>query len=188
MAAIVGMRTEAPPDDLATLPAHSRAMTAFALAVSVAQLSAALRARGIFQNHRATGEHVGTYRCQKMLQSGLIGELTVGVFLMKVEQKLAGWPERHERTLRWFPPLEAAALVAEPELARMIRRIPRLNQGHPRLNASPPSASPGNPCGDGETLRGFSDFGTALMADLSMRPLVQEVQHPFPASQAAGRG
>jgi hypothetical protein len=48
---------------------------------------------------------------------------------MKVEQQLADWPERHERTLRWFPPLEAAALVAEPELAKMIRRIPRLIKG-----------------------------------------------------------
>jgi hypothetical protein len=67
--------SEAPPDDLATLLAHSRAMAAFALAVSLAQLSAPLRARGIFQNHRATGDHVGTYRYQKMLQSGLIGEL-----------------------------------------------------------------------------------------------------------------
>jgi hypothetical protein len=64
-----------------------------------------------------------------MLQSGLIGELTVGVFLMKVERQLADWPERHGRALGWFPPLEASALVAEPELAKMIRRIPRLIKG-----------------------------------------------------------
>jgi hypothetical protein len=58
--------------------------------------------------------------------SGLVGELIVGVFLMKVDEQLAEWPEQAERTAEWFSPQEAASHVAEPTLGKMLRRLPRL--------------------------------------------------------------
>jgi hypothetical protein len=45
---------------------------------------------------------LGSYRYQKLNPSGLLGELTVGVFLMQVYEQLAEWPERAERTTKWF--------------------------------------------------------------------------------------
>ena len=43
-------------------------------------------------------------------------------FLHDVEQ-LATWPEQRERRVGFFPPEEAASLVAEPELAEIIRNL-----------------------------------------------------------------
>ena len=69
---------------------------------------------------------LGSYRYQKLNPSGLVGELTVGVFPMQVYEQLAEWPEQGERTAQWFSPRDAAALVAEPALGKMLRRLPRL--------------------------------------------------------------
>ncbi len=47
----------------------------------------------------------------------------VDVFLLAVARQLAAWPEQQQRETRWFTPEEAASLVAEPELARILRDI-----------------------------------------------------------------
>jgi 8-oxo-dGTP pyrophosphatase MutT (NUDIX family) len=69
---------------------------------------------------------LGSYRYQKLNPSGLVGELTVGVFLMHVNEQLDEWPEQAERTAQWFNPRDAAAHVAELALGKMLRRLPRL--------------------------------------------------------------
>jgi 8-oxo-dGTP pyrophosphatase MutT (NUDIX family) len=52
-------------------------------------------------------------------------ECTVAVFPMAVEQELARWPEREERTRRWFSIEEAARAVNSPGLSAIITRISR---------------------------------------------------------------
>jgi 8-oxo-dGTP pyrophosphatase MutT (NUDIX family) len=63
---------------------------------------------------------IGTYHYVK---STLWGGLDIGVdvFVLHVEQQVEEWPEQSERETRWFSPEEAAGLVAEPELAAMLR-------------------------------------------------------------------
>ena len=71
-------------------------------------------------------EPVGSYRYKKVLRSGLEANLRVSVFAVGVAALLDDWPERAERTVQWFSPAEAAASVAEPALAKLLRRLPRI--------------------------------------------------------------
>lgn len=48
----------------------------------------------------------------------------VAVFALKVEKQLKSWKERGQRERRWENALEAAHLVAEPELSTLIVRLP----------------------------------------------------------------
>jgi hypothetical protein len=50
---------------------------------------------------------------------------SVEVFALEVERQLKSWPERKERDTRWFALREAAAAVEEPDLAAMIRNLPK---------------------------------------------------------------
>lgn len=63
-------------------------------------------------------EAVGSYRYQKWG-----GTLTVEVFVLDVELLEDLWPEQSFRERRWFTVEQAAALVKEDELARMIREL-----------------------------------------------------------------
>jgi 8-oxo-dGTP pyrophosphatase MutT (NUDIX family) len=56
----------------------------------------------------------------------LTGEILVRVFVLAVEQEKKNWPEKGERRVRWFTLRQAAALVKERELARLLRSIPQL--------------------------------------------------------------
>ncbi len=47
------------------------------------------------------------------------------VFVLEVERQLKSWPERKERRTRWFTLAAAAKAVDEPELAAMIRNLPK---------------------------------------------------------------
>jgi 8-oxo-dGTP pyrophosphatase MutT (NUDIX family) len=79
---------------------------------------------------RALSNHpVGRYRHRKVMRSGLEANLRVGIFAILVDQMLEEWPERSERTVKWFSFSEAAALVAEPALAKVIRRAARMHVG-----------------------------------------------------------
>ena len=69
---------------------------------------------------------LGHYHYRKMLPAGAEANIKVLVYLMAVDEQLEDWPERPERRTQWFSPPEAAALVAESELARMIKRVPRV--------------------------------------------------------------
>ena len=64
---------------------------------------------------------IGHYHYAKALEaSDLL--IRVEVFLLRVDRQLETWPERSQRETRWFSPEDAAALVAEPELASLLRR------------------------------------------------------------------
>lgn len=62
---------------------------------------------------------IGRYHYDKQLGSA-VTRIEVGVFLMRVSQQLATWPEQAERETRWCDPDEAALMVAEPELAILL--------------------------------------------------------------------
>jgi 8-oxo-dGTP pyrophosphatase MutT (NUDIX family) len=63
---------------------------------------------------------IGRYHYEKHLEAGSI-RIKVKVFLLYVERQLGAWPEQAERQTRWLSPEEAAELVAEPELAAIMR-------------------------------------------------------------------
>ncbi len=68
---------------------------------------------------------IGRYRYKKQLPDGSSVACLVEVFVLEVKRQLKSWPERKERRTRWFMLREAAAAVAEPELAAMIRNLPK---------------------------------------------------------------
>ncbi len=65
---------------------------------------------------------IGHYHYDKQLGSSS-ARIRVGVFLMRVSRQLATWPEQTERETRWCDPEEAALLVAEQELAALLRGL-----------------------------------------------------------------
>jgi 8-oxo-dGTP pyrophosphatase MutT (NUDIX family) len=72
---------------------------------------------------RITGGRIGSYMYQKRLSPSKAVVCKVAVYRFKVTCELEDWPERPERERRWFPVSEAAALVAEAELADMFTRL-----------------------------------------------------------------
>jgi 8-oxo-dGTP pyrophosphatase MutT (NUDIX family) len=72
---------------------------------------------------RAEKRPVGAFVYRKRLKDGSTALCTVSVFPMPVERLEADWPEAHERRRAWFAPEEAAGLVAEPDLADLLRRF-----------------------------------------------------------------
>ncbi len=65
-------------------------------------------------------EPLGGFGYLKRLKSGRDRPVQVTVFPLKVTAEHAHWKEAHERTRRWFAPAEAASLVNEAELRRLI--------------------------------------------------------------------
>ncbi|MDQ8758354.1 DUF47 family protein [Sphingosinicella sp. LHD-64] len=63
---------------------------------------------------------VGTYRYVKEKRAGQVMPVDVRVFPLKVTRQLDDWPERHERSARWFSIAEAAGSVAERSLRALI--------------------------------------------------------------------
>jgi 8-oxo-dGTP pyrophosphatase MutT (NUDIX family) len=76
---------------------------------------------------------IGRYRYDKRLADGSSVRCSVDVFVLEVERQLKSWPERKERRTRWFMLQAAARAVDEPELAAMIRNLPK----HLVLNVQP---------------------------------------------------
>lgn len=68
----------------------------------------------------AGAEPVGTFRYDKVRRRGSIVEIEVKVFAVSVQGLASRWPEDHQRRREWFTPKEAAMLVAEPGLARLL--------------------------------------------------------------------
>lgn len=66
----------------------------------------------------------GRYAYDKKLTRGLSAPVEVQVHLIRVADLAKNFPERKQRQRRWFTPPEAAALVSEPGLAKLIRRLP----------------------------------------------------------------
>jgi 8-oxo-dGTP pyrophosphatase MutT (NUDIX family) len=71
------------------------------------------------------GAPIGRYRYRKADKAEL-GKITVQVFLMEVKRQLSEWPEQAERKCRWVRPDRAAEMVAEPELALLLARVPKM--------------------------------------------------------------
>jgi 8-oxo-dGTP pyrophosphatase MutT (NUDIX family) len=68
-------------------------------------------------------EPLGRYFYRKRRRNGAMLPAEVQLFRMRVAEERAEWPEKAERERRWFAPDEAAAAVAEGELAEMIRGL-----------------------------------------------------------------
>jgi 8-oxo-dGTP pyrophosphatase MutT (NUDIX family) len=66
-------------------------------------------------------EAIGRYSYEKRRRSGAAVPAMVHLFLMPVAEERDEWPEKGERERRWFAGEEAAAMVHEDELARLIR-------------------------------------------------------------------
>ena len=66
----------------------------------------------------------GRYSYDKKLTKGLSAPVEVQVHLVRVEGLDKNFPERKQRQRRWFTPAEAAGLVDEAGLARLLRRLP----------------------------------------------------------------
>ena len=71
----------------------------------------------------ADPEPLGAYTYSKRMPRGLVIPTEVLVYRFRVVRLLHEWPERRERERRLFTPAAAAALVAEPELADLLRAL-----------------------------------------------------------------
>jgi len=69
---------------------------------------------------------IGSYRYGKRLKSGEVVPCQVEVFPLEVKSQRKRWPEKGQRSLRWFDPAEAAEAVDEPELKEVIRKAKSL--------------------------------------------------------------
>ena len=63
---------------------------------------------------------IGTFHYSKRLADGGLVTCEVHVFPLAAERQRRRWPERRQRTQRWFTPREAAQAVQEPELAVLL--------------------------------------------------------------------
>lgn len=72
---------------------------------------------------RIIGRSIGGYSYWKQYRNRRM-LCTVDVFLMRVDEELARWPEKRQRLRHWFTPEEAATLVEEQVLAEIIRSVP----------------------------------------------------------------
>lgn len=75
---------------------------------------------------RADATEVGRFEHEKTRFPAPSIDCIVAVFPMKVEQELTRWPERGQRTRRWFSIEEAKAAVQSPELAGIIAKIGKI--------------------------------------------------------------
>jgi 8-oxo-dGTP pyrophosphatase MutT (NUDIX family) len=63
---------------------------------------------------------IGYYRYVKQLPKNAAIPCSVDVYPLMVERQLKRWPEQGQRSLGWFSAANAASLVDEGELARLI--------------------------------------------------------------------
>jgi 8-oxo-dGTP pyrophosphatase MutT (NUDIX family) len=66
---------------------------------------------------------IGSYFYGKVLPSGMEHRCEVLVFPLEVDEIATAWPEKKERTRKWFSPAEAARLVKEADLSELIMRF-----------------------------------------------------------------
>lgn len=65
----------------------------------------------------------GHFRYTKWLGSGEAVACVVKVFPLEVLRELDEWPEKRQRQRAWVEPVDAARLVADPELAALLVRV-----------------------------------------------------------------
>lgn len=68
---------------------------------------------------------IGRYHYDKEQERGFAIPVEVRVFPLYVDVLNDSFPERGERKRRWFPPHEAARMVAEAGLKRILLGLPR---------------------------------------------------------------
>ena len=66
---------------------------------------------------------LGTYDYDKRLDGGAEVPVEVQVYETEVEKLVDEFPEAQERTRKWVSPTEAAELVEEPGLQKLLREI-----------------------------------------------------------------
>lgn len=94
---------------------------------------------------RVAERAIGHYRYVKRVRSGYRVPCTVAVYPMQVTGREADWPERGERVCRWASPDEAATLVEEPGLRRLLRRLAARDEASLRALLSDPRPLPAEP-------------------------------------------
>jgi 8-oxo-dGTP pyrophosphatase MutT (NUDIX family) len=72
------------------------------------------------------GRALGHYIYEKRLEDRVVAVLCqVEVFPLLVKRQSKDWPESKQRTTRWFPAAEAAALVENDQLHNLIQELDR---------------------------------------------------------------
>lgn len=71
----------------------------------------------------ADPDPIGSFGYNKRKSGGVLLRCEVLVYRLRVAQLLPDWPERHQRERLLVPPATAAGLVAEPELAALLRTL-----------------------------------------------------------------
>jgi 8-oxo-dGTP pyrophosphatase MutT (NUDIX family) len=69
---------------------------------------------------RVAKKAVGFYAYDKRLRSGRTQRVGVDVFALQVTEERDSWPEKGQRDKLWTTQAEAAALVDEPDLKRLL--------------------------------------------------------------------
>jgi len=69
------------------------------------------------------GKPLGAFHYLKERKHGDGTNCRVNLFPLKVTRQRRTWPEKTAREAKWFAYAEAAALVAEPELKRLILKF-----------------------------------------------------------------
>lgn len=68
-------------------------------------------------------DSIGSFHYVKNMRNGDAILCRVDVYPLQVEKQRKNWPERDQRITRWFPLREAAGLVREPELSKLIQNF-----------------------------------------------------------------
>lgn len=79
-----------------------------------------------------TPQRLGCYHYPKRRKDGSVRIATVDVYALEVATQLESWPERHERTTRWFLQTEAVDVIEELELQALIRAFVAVSQPRQR--------------------------------------------------------
>lgn len=67
---------------------------------------------------------LGRFAYEKDQDEGFSVPVEVRVFLLEVRSQTNNFPETRQRRRRWFDPLDAARMVAEPGLKRLLKALP----------------------------------------------------------------
>lgn len=73
------------------------------------------------RNSCATTDPIGSYTYNKRQSTGFEIPVETLVYAVEVEELSADFPESHQRTRKWVTAIEAADMVAEPELKAIFR-------------------------------------------------------------------
>lgn len=70
-----------------------------------------------------TGEAIGSYAYDKVLENGLPIPIETFVYPVEVEELAKSFPESKERRRKWMSPKQAANLVDEPQLQTLLHDL-----------------------------------------------------------------